>query len=545
MINKVVIKNFKKFEQLEFELPDHLVIAGPNNFGKTTLLQAIAAWSEIAFHWSNNKPDLAREEDGNYPSINLNLLNFHSVPLADFDHLWPNKNVQHPTSLWLDTDQWNIGFEILYKEQELAAIRPAKKVKENDLEQYIREPLISIYVPPLSGLDIKEKFFNPEVIPAQLARAQAGSVLRNLLLAISQDPQKWQALQEVVRSFFDYELGHPSGAAEILARYRHSAESPFYDLSSAASGFLQVLLVYAAILYKEASVVLIDEPDAHLHILLQDRMYRKLREYTRQNSSQLIIATHSERLINAADQDNLRLLDSSGKLGEVKDKDKRKLKDALYLENTEIMLAETEPIILYIEGPTDIPILIEWARTLEHHLLPFLEKPFSRETAKTAKKKRFAVKHFSAMNFIVPDFCGVELRDGDGKDHSNTSKLPEGMIRLYWDRYEIESYLIHPEAISRFVESEGGRQAAGKAEAYMKRQLPPALYEDPFELSNYLQNTKAKEVLANILDEAGLAIKETEYYLIAAQMTKEEIHPEVVEKLDAIAEHFNYTSTTP
>lgn len=324
MINKVVINNFKKFEHLEFELPDHLVIAGPNNFGKTTLLQAIAAWSEIAFHWSNNKPDLAREEDGNYPSINLNLLNFHSVPLADFDHLWPSKNVQHPTSLWLDTDQWTIGFEVLYKEQELAAIRPAKKVKEDDLEQYIREPLISIYVSPLSGLDIKEKFFNPEVIPAQLARAQAGSVLRNLLLAISQETQKWQALQEVVHSFFDYELGHPSGAAEILARYRHSAQSPFYDLSSAASGFLQVLLVYAAVLYKEASIVLIDEPDAHLHILLQDKMYRKLCEYTRQNRSQLIIATHSERLINAAGQDNLRLL-----ANELKKVNNKKLKDSL------------------------------------------------------------------------------------------------------------------------------------------------------------------------------------------------------------------------
>ena len=538
MINKVVINNFKKFEHLEFELPDHLVIAGPNNFGKTTLLQAIAAWSEIAFHWSNNKPDLAREEDGNYPSINLNLLNFHSAPLADFDHLWPNKNVQHPTSLWLDTDQWNIGFEILYKEQELAAIRPSKKVKENDLEQYIREPLISIYVPPLSGLDIKEKFFNPEVIPAQLARAQAGSVLRNLLLAISQDPQKWQALQEVVRSFFDYELGSPSGAAEILARYRHSAESPFYDLSSAASGFLQVLLVYAAILYKEASIVLIDEPDAHLHILLQDKMYCKLCEYTRQNRSQLIIATHSERLINAADQDNLRLL--ANELKKVKNK---KLKDTLYLENTEIMLAETEtkPRILYVEGPTDIPILREWARILGHSLLLFLEKPFSRETA---EKEWPAVKHFSAMQLMVPDLRGVELLDSDGKDHSKTPTLPKGMSRLYWDRYEIESYLIHPEAISRFVESTRGKQAADQARVYMKRQFPPVFYEAPFESSLYLLEPKAKKVLANIFNEAGLDVKETEYYLIAAQMTKEEIHPEVVEKLDAIARHF-YPNTTP
>lgn len=162
------------------------------------------------------------------------------------------------------------------------------------------------------------------MIPAQLARAQAGSVLRNLLLAVSQDAQKWLALQEVVHSFFGYELGSPSGAAEILARYRHSAQSPFYDLSSAASGFLQVLLVYAALLHKEASLVLIDEPDAHLHILLQDRMYRKLCEYTRQNRSQLIIATHSERLINAADQDNLRLL-----ADELKKVNNKKLKDSL------------------------------------------------------------------------------------------------------------------------------------------------------------------------------------------------------------------------
>ena len=537
MINKVVVNNFKKFEHLEFELTDHLVIAGPNNSGKTTLLQAIASWSEFAFQWSNNNPDLVREEDGNYPSTSLNLLKFYSVPLADFDHLWTSKNVEHPASLWIHTDKWSIGFEILYKEQELAAIRPAKAVNEDDIEQYINEPLISVYVPPLSGLNITEPPFDSVVIPERLARAQAGSILRNLLLAISQDTQKWQTLQEVVHSFFRYELLFPSRAPGILASYRHSAQDTSYDLSSAASGFLQVLLVHAALLYKEASIVLIDEPDAHLHILLQDKMYRNLREHARQNRSQLIIATHSERLINAADEENLRLL--AGKLRKVNHK--RKLKDTLYLENIEIMLAGTEPGILYIEGPTDIPILREWARTWGHPLLPFLEKPFGWETA---EKEWPAVRHFSAMQLVVPDFCGVELCDGDYKDHSNTPAPPEGMKRLYWNRYEIESYLIHPQAIARFVESIGGQQGADKAETYMKRQLPPMLYEDPFELSDYLQGTKAKNVLANILNAAGLDVKETDYYQIAAQMTKEEIHLEVVEKLDAIAEHFNYPSTT-
>ncbi len=534
MIRKVVINNFKKFEYLEFDLSSHLVIAGPNNSGKTTLLQAIAAWSEIASQWSENNPDLARDEEGNYPSIDLNSELFYSVPLVDFEHLWKDKNVQESAFVWLHTDQWKIGFEILYTGREFATARPAIDVKEDDLEQYINDQLFPIYISPLSGVEIKESPFDPVVIPARLARAQAGSVLRNLLLIVSQDAQKWQKLQEVVKSFFGYELLLPSAGAEIYARYRHSEQGQTFDLSSAASGFLQVLLVYSALLAKEASVLLIDEPDAHLHILLQDKMYRDLRDYAHQNGTQLIIATHSERLINATantDINNLRLL--AGNLRKIPDK--RRLVDTLFLENVEILLANTEPRILYIEGHTDIDILTEWVRVLEHSLLSFLEKQYCWETA---QHEWPAVKHFSAMRLIVPHFRAVELRDGDDKDHSSPPRTPEGMKRLYWERYEIESYLIHPQSIVRFVKSVSGQEAADRADNYMKQQFPPALYEDPFSPSDHLA-IKGKNTLSEIMRESGINVQESEYYRIAAQMTQEEIHPEVVEKLDAIADHFN------
>ena len=535
MINKVVINNFKKFEHLEFDLPDHLVIAGPNNSGKTTLLQAIAAWAEFAFQWSNNNPDLAREADGNYRSTSLNMLRFYSVPLTDFDHLWKSKDTRQPASIWLYTKKWKIGFEILYKEQELANIRPAKSVDENDLEHYLEKPVIPIYLPPLSGININETFYQAEVIPARLARAQAGSILRNILLVVSQDNQKWQTLQEIVHSFFGYELLMPSKGENILARYRHSAKRPFYDLSSAASGFLQVLLIYAALLYKNSSVVLVDEPDAHLHILLQEKMYRSLQEYARQTGSQLIISTHSERLINVADPDSLHLL--AGELRKVNDK--RKIRDTLGLENTEIMLAETEPGILYIEGLTDIPILREWARILQHRLLQFLDKPFAHETAEDNWPTE---KHFSAMRLMVPGLLGAELQDGDKSpsgDKKGHRKPPDGMLRLFWTRREIENYLIHPEAIYRFVDLNAGKEAAKNAMLYMKDQLPPALYKNPFDSSHSLHEAKGKILLANIFNQAGLDIKETDYYQLAAQMKKDEIHPEVVEKLDAIAKHFD------
>jgi predicted ATP-dependent endonuclease of OLD family len=44
MIRRVVLKGFKRFGEAEFNVPGHVVLAGLNNTGKTTLLQAIAAW---------------------------------------------------------------------------------------------------------------------------------------------------------------------------------------------------------------------------------------------------------------------------------------------------------------------------------------------------------------------------------------------------------------------------------------------------------------------------------------------------------------------
>ena len=45
MIRSVRIRGFKRFREVDFSLPGHVVLAGPNNTGKTTLLQAIASWA--------------------------------------------------------------------------------------------------------------------------------------------------------------------------------------------------------------------------------------------------------------------------------------------------------------------------------------------------------------------------------------------------------------------------------------------------------------------------------------------------------------------
>lgn len=112
----------------------------------------------------------------------------------------------------------------------------------------------------------------------------------------------------------------------------------------------------------------------------------------------------------------------------------------------------------------------------------------------------------------------------------------EGMQEMVWRQYEIENYLIHPAAILRWLESSGDEDAVNRAELHMQRFFPPAIYDDPFG-ADYFRNTKGKDVLGKVCDAARLRFDETDYCGIAAGMRKDEIHPEVVATLDAMAEH--------
>ncbi len=540
MIKKVRIRNFKKFERLEFDLPDHIVIASPNNAGKTTVLQAISTWFEIANHWVEHQDQSGRDENDEYPYVALNLLSFHSIPAREFDQLWWSKNVQDPASIEIHTDSWRVKFEILYEQMEMARVRPSRDVEDSDLGSMTNEllaenKLTSILITPITGLDNEETTYNQSFIDRQLANVQSGSVLRNLIHLASEDDETWKELQNTVKSFFGYELIRPSAPGPLLSiGFQHSSKDKIYELSSAASGFLQVLLVYTTLLVRKSTVILVDEPDAHLHVLLQKKLYEHLRRTARKNKSQLIIATHSEQLINTAKLADLRVLGTDVQIV----KKRQSLVGIMDLENLDILLAATEPGLLFVEGRTDIPILREWARILSHPLLEFLEKPFSIEISEESKRPE---QHFEALKMYTPNIRAVELRDGDGRGSQGSQEAPAGMLKLLWRNYEIESYLLHATSILRYLESNAEVKRVKQTREYLGNELPPMVRDGPHKDSNYLIEIKAKKVLQELFQVAGLPYNLEIAIELAAQMREEEIHPEVIKKLDTVNDHFTKT----
>ncbi len=77
-------------------------------------------------------------------------------------------------------------------------------------------------------------------------------------------------------------------------------------------------------------------------------------------------------------------------------------------------------------------------------------------------------------------------------------------------------------------------------EDFLRENFPPPALTEPLKDSDYLVATAAsKSVLPGFLKRAEVAISRKDYFLIAAQMKPEEIHPEVSAKLDSIASIVN------
>jgi len=92
MITKVVIENFKRFERQEFDLDESIVLAGPNNRGKSTLLQALSTWSMALGRWKLGKGRIGgkaqKSGSGLPPKIRtgqpLTRKDFTALPLREF-----------------------------------------------------------------------------------------------------------------------------------------------------------------------------------------------------------------------------------------------------------------------------------------------------------------------------------------------------------------------------------------------------------------------------------------------------------------------------
>jgi predicted ATPase len=539
-IQRVRLVRFKRFEDESIDLRDNIVFAGPNNAGKTTILQAIAAW-ELAFRRWIELSDF-NPRKGGYTWQPVERLAFSAVPLADFALLFHRRRTNETMAIELLLDARSIGMEFHYDSPGQVRVRPTASTKPEDLRAVRERPLRTTFVPTMSGLAREERrFADKAALDDFLAQGKPGEVLRNLLVIANRMESAWPQLTRAIKRLFDVELLPPQLGAVLRVEYRREGGEAL-DIGSAGSGFQQVLMLLALLHTRIGDVILLDEPDAHLHVILQHTIYQELKRIAALYGSQIIAATHSEAILDAVDPTEICVILHRPR-ALVSNEEKRKLGDALrMIRNTDLMLANAAPGILYLEGSTDLAILRAWANVMDHPSRSlfesprFLWRPVTWEVDEGAPGSQ-ARKHFEALKLAEPSLRALEMIDGDSVGNQQATPITgEGYQKTRWRRYEIESYLFHPAALRRFAEQMVGAAGAAALDTYLADNQPPAWLRDPLGDHPFLVGTKARSVLLPpALAAAGLPeFPYTRFDEIAAVMLPEEIHPEVIEKLDAI-----------
>jgi energy-coupling factor transporter ATP-binding protein EcfA2 len=540
-------------------LTGHVVLAGPNNCGKTTLLQAIAAWALGWKVWQRLHDH--QRQGGAFSKAPIARQAFSALPLRSFDLLWRDRNYDGVVEVEIIMDDGaGLAMEFLSDSTEQIYVRP-----RNDMSAlFDYECRVEVvYVSTVGGLSLEEPVYQREYIETLLGRQKPGDVVRNLLLQASKS-DAWKSLTKSVGRLFGVELLTPHvPGGQIVCEYRQPPDGAKFDLLSAGSGFQQVVLLLASLFTRKESVVLVDEPDAHLHVFLQDTIFAELGKAAAETGSQLIMATHSEVIFNSAAPEQICIMMGKPRrlstAGEV-----QKLRQAVaILQQSDLVQALEAPGILYLEGYTDLNLLREWAIILGHTLKDYLNRtPFWRgkqSPVRDGATEIPASDHFNALRLVNEQITGVWLVDSDGRQRIPPSEAPERqkLNRACWKRYETESYLVHPASLARYINQHGGGgDGVDAVRRFMTQQfntyLGPSLgaqvandfIANPLQPSQavdrYLAETKARTtIVGGIVQEGGIhGMEYTRFGEIAAIMEPAEIHPEVKEKLDFIQQAF-------
>ena len=558
MLTKLTVRNFKQFEDVTVELDNVVVFVGPNDSGKTTALQALSLW-ELGLRRWRERWGMVPTDDLQRPGVSINRLDLLSVPVGHANLLWrglrtreANRQEGGTANVRIEIivdgvsasgKEWTCGLEFDYANPESFYCRPLRMSADGKHRMLIPEEAFRekiAFLPPMSGLASSEAMLQPGTVNVLLGQGRTAEVLRNLCYEVYLDHRnQWDdILIPSIRNVFGATILEPQynpERGEITLRYEDAyMQNLELDLSSSGRGFQQTVMLTAYMLLHPDSVILLDEPDAHLEILRQRQIYQAISATAEQQGSQLVIATHSEIVMNEAGQRHQvtafvgspHRIDSRSGRGQV-------LKALADIGYEQYLLAELTGWILYVEGSTDLSILQAFARRLNHPAQHSLQRLFVRDVGNQPMRAR---DHFWGLREACPVLRGFALYDN--------LNLPSGgsdaLLEHSWSKREIENYFCAHDVLMRWADSEWPLFRESMAASILETENAMELLGrgSPWDDSTKVSDDFLGPLFRSFYSKTGMSSiqSKADYHFLVNYVEPEEIDPEVTSVLDTIAE---------
>jgi predicted ATPase len=325
MFDSVTVANFMRISaEVRIPLGPVTILVGENGSGKSSILRAI--------HWAIRCAVLRDSVD----RVTLERMDY--APSRDFLHLAHkfrlNSEAASPkvqVVLESGADKLKISMHSTRNDAGIKAI-----VAGSLASTVTATSQITAYIPGLAGLSEAESLLATPVLHRRAASGEGGSVLRHILLGLAITATGRESIEmHVELSELSRWVGKVFPGVRFWVKFDRlrdvnidakfltndmvqtgkKLDLQWRSLEMAGTGFLQVVQIFAYLLHFKPRLLLIDEPDSHLHPGTQERLISAIEEAASAfPETQFMLATHSPSLVRASSATSQVLWMSDGTL---------------------------------------------------------------------------------------------------------------------------------------------------------------------------------------------------------------------------------------
>lgn len=450
-IKKVDFHHYKAFKSFTMNLTDFDVLVGPNNAGKSTVLGAFRILSEGIRKANSRKAERITGPTGLAWGYSLDL---DEIPVS-LENVFHNYDEGQSATIKFSLDEGK-SLVLFFPERGVCYLIPEGAGATNAPAIFKRNfPLKIGFVPVLGPVEHREGIYQKEAARRALLTHKASRNFRNIWYHY---PEGFNEFRELIKSTWPgMDIQPPEmitdGDENFLAMFCPEESVP-REIYWAGFGFQVWCQMLTFILQaKDATILIIDEPDIYLHSDLQRQLVSILRDL----NLQIVIATHSIEIISEVESKSLLTIHKKRKhatrISNPKDL------QAIY----ELLGSNANPVLtqlsktrraLFLEGK-DFQLLSLFARKLKY--------------SSVANRSDFAVVPVEGFNpQKVKDFShGIEITlgmpllkgvifDRDYRSIEEANEITNELksickIAIIHQRKEIENFLLHPIVLDKAV----------------------------------------------------------------------------------------------
>ncbi len=335
-LKQLQVINFKSFQNVTIEFNESVnVLTGINNAGKTTMLEAVLLWHECfskliqeAKKSTNNykKGDFVLGNTLNkyFPSSRINSV--RSPHINDIFYRCDKKyHIELKATFEDDGQELDINFKI--SESGLNYVIELNNNTTYDYQKFNRffkelpNPIGLYYASPVSAIKQQELFVTKPQIQDAILNRESASVFRNRLYLLYRDASFNNFVDDLSYILFGGQqritittTSDFNRDTSLSFNFKIGQQDVQKEIALLGSGALQIMEILLNLYYpgdgykKDMNLVLLDEPDSHIHRDIQQRLLITLVKFSK--NTQVILSTHNESLIRNAPLDYLFHLES-------------------------------------------------------------------------------------------------------------------------------------------------------------------------------------------------------------------------------------------